>query len=134
MAVSSILTEINTLLDDKSPKSCELTFALLDIDTYHNGTFLKRVQRPYPKIIIHKPVNSTSAQMEVQNNLVFSFSFWFEKPTCHFNYKSKMLQLPRPLTEGALEMDAEKLVLRFTIDAPDKVLQVRIQHTYTQLL
>nr|WP_299067267.1 hypothetical protein [uncultured Allomuricauda sp.] len=134
MAVSSILTEINTLLDAKGSKSWELTFALLEIDTYHNGKFLKRVQHAYPKIVIYKPEHNTSAQMEVLDNLVFSFSFWFEKSIAHLDYKSKMLRLPRPLTQGTLQLDAKKLVLQFTIDVPDKALEVKVQHIYTQLL
>ncbi len=65
------------------------------------------------------------------DNLVFRFSFWFEKPTTENYFKVEMLQLPRPLAEGTLLMDAEKLILQFIIDAPDKNLQVHVKHTYS---
>ncbi|WP_420602832.1 hypothetical protein [Flagellimonas sp.] len=131
--MSNILGEINTFFERSPAKALEITFAQLKIDTYHNGQFLQQIQRPNCKIVLQKVVNNALAKMDVVDNLVFRFSFWFEKPTTENYFKGETLQLPRPLAEGTLQMDAEKLTLQFTIDAPDKNLQVHVRHIYTEI-
>lgn len=134
MSLDNVLGEINSFLEYSKAKTLEITFAQLEIDTYHNGKFLKTMQRPNSKIILYKLQNSTQAKMHVVDNLVFRFSFWLEKPSCYLTYKSKVLQLPRPLHQGFLEMDAKKLILWFTINAPSKDLQVQVTHKYSSIL
>lgn len=107
---------------------------MLEIDTYHNSKLLKKISKPNGRIHINKPQNNSLVQIDVMDNIAFPFSFWFEKPSTDTVYKRKMLQLPRPLIQGFLEINTEKLILYFTIDEPDRALEVKVQHTYTQLL
>ncbi|MGW9686758.1 hypothetical protein [Flagellimonas sp. 2504JD1-5] len=131
--MSNILGEINNFLERDSANTLEITFALLEIETYQNGKFLRRFHKPNCRIIIRRLKTSSLVKMDVVDNIAFRFSFRFEKPTSYLSYKSDMQQLPRPLAQGILEIEAEKLVLEFAIDAPDKELRVKVRHTYTQI-
>ena len=130
----NILGEINAFLECRKSKTLEITFAQLKIDSYHNGKFLMPVHKSNSRITLYRLQNNNFAKMKVLDNLVFPFSFWFEKPATDLAYKNKMLQLPRPLAQGSLEIYAEKLVLHFTIEAPSKNLQVRVRHRYVNIL
>ncbi|TAI47036.1 hypothetical protein [Flagellimonas allohymeniacidonis] len=71
--------------------------------------------------------------MEVLDHLVFSFGFTFAKPQDQNRYATVLEQLPRPLVDGTLLLDENAMTLAFTIDAPDRALQVRVEQTYLQL-
>nr|WP_299167140.1 hypothetical protein [uncultured Allomuricauda sp.] len=132
MPTCNILGEINVFLQCDATTTLEIIFTSLEIDTYHNGKFLKKITKPNGRIRINKPQSSSLAKINVVDNIAFPFSFWFKKPTANLYYKSETLQLPRPLIQGSLEINAKKLVLQFVIDAPYKALQVKVKHTYTQ--
>ncbi|SNY99692.1 hypothetical protein [Flagellimonas pacifica] len=132
--MSNILGEINYFLEKGFTNTLKITFRQLEIDTYHSGEFLKRIQKPNDRIIIRKLKTGSLAKMDVVDNIAFRFSFRFATPTSHLFYESEMQQLPRPLAQGSLEMNTEKLVLEFIIDALDKELLVKVRHSYTQIL
>ncbi|WP_420322114.1 hypothetical protein [Flagellimonas sp.] len=132
--MSNILGEMNNFLEKETTNTLEITFANLEIETYQNDKFLRQLHKSNCRIIIRKLKTSSLAKMDVVDNIAFRFSFRFATPTSNENYKSEMQQLPRPLAQGILEMDSEKLVLEFAIDAPDKELQVKVRHAYSQIL
>ncbi|MEP0462870.1 MAG: hypothetical protein ABJN84_17210 [Flavobacteriaceae bacterium] len=131
MPKSDLLPAIFDFLHCCSTINLEITFAQLDIHIYHNGHFLKRITKPNSRILLYKPQNRKIAQMDLLDNIAFRFSFEFDKPTSQLYYKSKRLYLPQPLTEGFLEMDAEKLSFSFTINSPSNY--VEITHVYRQI-
>lgn len=134
MPKSDLQHVLARFLDHDKEKTLKLTFAQLHIHTYHRGKSLNRVTKTNAQILIRKLTTTQQLKMTVLDNLVFRFSFWFERPTIPLPYIGKMLWTPQPLQEGIFEMDAEKLVLQFTINAPDKALRVQVKHTYLQLL
>nr|WP_299213976.1 hypothetical protein [uncultured Allomuricauda sp.] len=95
---------------------------------------LKKISKPNGRIHINKPQNNSLVQIDVMDNIAFPFSFWFEKPTDSLEYSGRMLRLPRPLAQGSLQLNAKKLVLQFVMEAPHKALQVKVKHTYSQML
>jgi hypothetical protein len=61
---------------------------------------------------------------------VFRFSLQCHiSQTTDFRYM-ETLSLPRPLDQGSLHVDEEKLLLSFRIDAPDPLLRIQVTHTY----
>nr|WP_298793788.1 hypothetical protein [uncultured Allomuricauda sp.] len=134
MPKSDLQHTLARFLDHEEEKVLKLTFAQLHIDTYHKGKSLKQVTKTNAQIHIRKLATTPQLKMTVLDNLVFRFSFWFERPTMPLPYSSKMMRTPQPLQEGILEIDLEKLVLQFTINAPDKALRVQVKHIYLQLL
>ncbi|MER3376040.1 MAG: hypothetical protein RIM83_15480 [Allomuricauda sp.] len=131
MANMHVLGEIKRFLDQKSSGILEITFAHLEILTYHNQKLLNRTLRQNSRIRIYEHRSMALAQMEVMDHLVFHFSLWFPTPAHTSHYQSKSLFLPRPLSHGILEMDAETLQLEFTIDTPNKNARVNVKHRYT---
>ncbi|WP_190808406.1 hypothetical protein [Flagellimonas sp. S3867] len=131
--MSNILGKIKNFLEKSSTNTLEITFAQLEIETYQNGKFLRQFQRNNRRIIIRRLKTNSLAKMDVVDNIAFRFSFRFATPTANLNYKSEMLQLPRPLAQGIVEIEAEKLVLEFVIDAPEERLRVKVRHTYAQI-
>ncbi|WP_420603220.1 hypothetical protein [Flagellimonas sp.] len=92
--MSNILGEINNFLEKGSINTMEITFAQLEIDTYHNGEFLKRIQKPNCSIILHRSENNTLAKMDVVDNIAFRFSFRFAAPTSSKIIKAKCNNCP----------------------------------------
>ncbi len=112
----------------------QITFASLEICNHQNGQLLHRVQRPQSRIILHKLPQKQLAGLTVLDNLVFSFSFQFRIPGTGRPFDMEMLALPRPLDQGRLYLDEEKLQLSFRIDAPDPTLRVRVTQVYQGIL
>ncbi|MBS9462833.1 hypothetical protein KIM67_10450 [Flagellimonas sp. 389] len=131
MCTSNILREINSFLKQDTNTTLEITFAQLAIEIYHNGHFLKKIERPNSSILLYKPKNNKLAQMDLVDNIAFRFSFWFDTPTSPLKYKSDILRLPQPLTEGFLEMDAEKLIVGFIMHTQGNSIETT--HVYTQI-
>ena len=130
MQNTHLLRTISHFLDQSPYTSLELTFAHHTICNHQNGRFLNRVHKQQSRLLINKPPQSHLAQMVVVDNLLFNFSFSFNRPTNQNQYHGPMLQLPRPLDQGHLEISAAQLVLSFRIDAPDPALTVHITQTY----
>jgi len=131
MPNNNILKKIASFLHRDTPSCLKITFHSLEILTYHNGILLNHTLKQNSKIHIHARKNKCLAQMEVLDHLVFQFSFCFPPPSSLETYQSKQLFLPRPLSNGVLTIDAEKLHLEFTIDAAEENLKVKVEHLYT---
>ncbi|WP_067034358.1 hypothetical protein [Allomuricauda sp. CP2A] len=121
-------------LHQSSPAPLQITFAMLAIRNHQNGQFLNRVQRPQSRIILQKLPQQGLAELTVLDNLVFCFSFQFHIPNAGEFHDGEMLALPRPLDQGGLFVDNEKLRLSFRIDAPDPTLRVEVTHVYQNIL
>ena len=130
----NVLGKINHFLDSVEAPTLELTFAQLTIQSFHQGQLLNCTVKENAKLRVHLPGPDGLAQMEVLDNLVFHFTFGFIRPTAMRPYHSKMLNLPRPLMDGLLLLDAEQLLLEFTIDTPNKDHNIQIQHRYTSIM
>ena len=111
----------------------QITFASLEICNHQNGQLLHTLQRPQSRIILHKLPQKQLAELTVLDNLVFSFSFQFQIPNAQKLHDVAMLALPRPLDQGRLYLDEEKLQLSFRIDAPDPTLRVQVTHVYQRI-
>ncbi|MBO0321433.1 hypothetical protein J0X14_03915 [Muricauda sp. CAU 1633] len=121
-------------LRQNSPDALHITFAALEICNHQNGQLLHKVQRPQSRIILQKMPQKGMAELTVLDNLVFSFSFQFQTLKAQKFHDVEMLSLPRPLDQGRLYMDEEKLQLSFRIDAPDPTLRVEVTHVYQGIL
>lgn len=128
-----IQTITNFLL--QSPRTqLQITFATLEICNHQNGQLLHKVQRQQSRIILQKILQKGLAEITVLDNLVFSFSFQFQIPSALTFHEVDMLSLPRPLDQGRLYMDEEKLQISFRIDAPDPSLRVHVTQVYHGIL
>ncbi|RDY59397.1 hypothetical protein [Flagellimonas nanhaiensis] len=127
---SSLLGTLTHFLNQSPYTSLELTFAHHTVCHHQNGQFLNRLHKQQSRLLIHKLPNIALAQMVVVDNLLFNFSFSFHRPTNQEQYRGTMLQLPRPLDQGHMEITGTQLVLSFRIDAPDPALSVNITQTY----
>lgn len=131
MSKSYLLPTIYHFLHCDSKTNLEITFAHLDIYTYHNGRFQRKMERPKSRILLYHPPNSEHAQMDLIESLVFRISFWFEKPAAQHYHLAEDLHLPPPLTEGYLELNAEKLFFSFVVNSPG--CHVETNYVYSQL-
>ena len=130
----SISSTITNFLHQSSPAPLQITFASLEICSHQNGALLHRVQRQQSRIILQQTPQKGLAEITVLDNLVFSFSFQFQMPSAPTYHEVDMLSLPRPLDQGRLSMDEEKLQLSFRIDAPDPTLRLEVTHVYQGIL
>ncbi|MEE1961197.1 hypothetical protein V1387_00780 [Allomuricauda taeanensis] len=129
--ISSIITNF---LHQSSPAPLQITFVTLEICSHPNGALLHCVQRQQSRILLQQTPQKRLAEITVLDNLVFSFSFRFQlpgAPTCH---EVDMCCLPRPLDQGRMYLDDEKLQLSFRIDAPDPSLRVQVTQVYRGIL
>lgn len=134
MPTRPISATFTNFLHQSSPTPLQITFAALEICNHQNGQLLHRVHRPQSRIILQKLPQKRLAKLTVLDNLVFSFSFQFQIPNAQKFHDIKMLSLPRPLDQGRLYLDKEKLQLSFRIDAPDPTLRVEVTHVYQGIL
>lgn len=130
----TISSTITNYLHQSSPTPLQITFASLEICSHQNGQLLRKVQRQQSHIILQQTRQKGLAEITVLDNLVFSFSFRFQLPSAPTCHEVEMLSLPRPLDQGRLSMDEEKLQLSFRIDAPDPTLRVEVTHVYQGIL
>lgn len=130
----SPIQTIKNLLHQSSQTPLQITFATLNIHNQQNGQLLHCVQRPQSRIILQKMPQKGLAELTVLDNLVFSFSFQFQIPNAQKSHDVEMLSLPRPLDQGRLYLNEEKLQLSFRIDAPDPTLRVEVTHVYQGIL
>ncbi len=128
-----VLSTFTDFLHQSSHAPLHITFANLTICHHQNGRYLNQVQRQHGHIMLHKTLYQGIAELTVLDNLVFSFSFKFHMPNTEKIHDVEMLSLPRPLSHGKLYLDEEKLVLSFTIDAPDPSLCVAVTHVYQSI-
>jgi hypothetical protein len=129
--ISSTLTNF---LHQSPHTQLQITFAALEISNHQNGQLLHCVQRQQSRIILQKMPQKGLAGLTVLDNLVFSFSFQFRIPGTGEPFDMEMLALPRPLDQGRLCVDEERLQLSFRIDAPDPTLRVEVTHVYQGIL
>ncbi len=93
---------------------------------------VQKVQRPQSRIVLRK-LSQGLAEITVVDNLVFRFSFQCRMPTTTEFNNLEMLYLPRPLAQGRMYLDDEKLQLSFRIDAPDPSLRVQVTQVYHRI-
>ncbi len=129
-----ISSTFTNFLHQNSPTPLQITFATLNICNHQNRQLLHCVQRPQSRIILQKMPQKGLVEITVLDNLVFSFSFQFQIPNAQKFHDVEMLALPRPLDQGRLYIDEEKLQLSFRIDAPDPTLRVEVTHVYQGIL
>lgn len=130
----SISSTITNFLHQSSPAPLQVTFASLEICSHPNGSWLHRVQRQHSRILLQKTPQKGMGEITVLDNLVFSFSFRFQLPSAPTYHEVDMRCLPRPLDQGRLYLDDEKLQLSFRIDAPDPSLRVQVTQVYRGIL
>lgn len=130
----SISSTITNYLHQSPHIQLQITFASLEICSHQNGQLLRKVQRQQSRIILQQTPQKGLAEITVLDNLVFSFSFRFQLPSVPTCHEVEMLSLPRPLDQGRLSMDEEKLQLSFRIDAPDPTLRLEVTHVYQGIL
>jgi len=109
--------------------SLKITFGVHDIINYRDGHSLNQAER----IIVVKTSKHHIAQIKVMDNLLFRFSFHISLPKILAGQTESMIQLPRPLEDGHLNIQNEKLELSFRIDAPKNEPQLTVEHCYTEV-
>lgn len=129
-----ILPTIQKFLHQSPYASLEITFAHHTVFSSRPQLHFAPVQRHNSRVVINKRPKNGLAQMVVIDHMVFNFSFGFVPPSREPFYLGSMLQLPRPLDQGHLHMDADQLTLQFRIDAPRPELQVHLSQTYAHIL
>lgn len=130
MPNTQLLHTITHFLEQSPYTSLEITFAEHQIINHLNWQYLNTVYKTQSRVMIHKVPQSGLAQMVVVDNLLFNFSFHFLKPDNTTYYQGPMLQLPRPLSEGKLQITTDSLRLSFIIDAPDPALSVQVEQYF----
>ncbi|MFN3137618.1 MAG: hypothetical protein ACE37L_08015 [Allomuricauda sp.] len=123
------LQAITDFLHHSTHTQLQITFARLDICNSQNGKLLQRLPSRQGRIGFQK-LSPQLLQLDIMDSLVFRFSL-----QCHIYQTTNLndmgpLSLPRPLDQGSLRVDEEKLVLSFRIDAPDPQLRIQVTHTY----
>ncbi|MEO2050782.1 MAG: hypothetical protein ABGX00_03385 [Allomuricauda sp.] len=132
MPTPSIVSTITDFLHHPSQDPLQITFAHLEICNQQHGQWHKKMQRPQSRILLRK-LSQELAEITVVDNLVFRFSFQFHMPSTGEFHNLEMLCLPRPLAQGRMYMDDEKLQLSFRIDAPDPALHVQVTQVYHRI-
>ncbi|MCL6275439.1 hypothetical protein M3P19_15600 [Muricauda sp. 2012CJ35-5] len=110
----------------------QLTFACLDVELVDRPEPRSKVTRRNCHLYFYATKNQDRVKLRIVDNLAFPFTLQFEKPQHYGHYTSTTLILPKPLQDGTLEINADSLVLHFTITAPNSK-SLRVRHTYTQL-
>lgn len=130
----SPLQTVKDFLHHNSQDPLQITFAHLEICNQQRGQWRKKVQRYQSRILLRKLPQNSLAEITVVDNLVFRFSFQFRIPETEACSNLEMLCLPRPLDQGRMYLDDEKLQLSFRIDAPDPSLRVQVTQVYQGIL
>lgn len=133
MPTPSIASTITDFLHHNSQDPLQITFAQLEICNQQHGRWCKKVQRHQSRILLRKLPQNGLAEITVVDNLVFRFSFQFRIPDTQTCSNLEMLCLPRPLDQGRMYMDDEKLQLSFRIDTPDPALRVQVTQVYHRI-
>ncbi|WP_306012379.1 MULTISPECIES: hypothetical protein [unclassified Allomuricauda] len=120
---------ITDFLHHSTHTQLQITFASLNICNSQHGKLLQRLPSRQGRIGFQK-LSPQLLQLDIMDSLVFRFSV-----QCHIPQTTNLndmgpLSLPRPLDQGSLYVDEEKLVLSFRIDAPDPQLRIQVTHTY----
>lgn len=132
MSNTHLLRTLTHFLTQSPYTALEITFGQHQIQNHQNGQLLHTLHKQQSRLVINKIPNPGLAQMVVVDNLLFNFSFLFPKPGNPLYYKGSMLQLPRPLDQGQLQITPNTLYLSFRIDAPDPTLSVQVAHYYQE--
>lgn len=132
--LNSPIQTITNFLHQSSLAPLQITFATLEICSQQNGALLHSVQRQQSRILLQQTPQKGLAEITALDNLVFSFSFQFQLPKAPNFHEVDMRCLPRPLDQGKLYLDDEKLQLSFRIDAPDPSLRVQVTQVYRGIL
>ncbi|MEM8765308.1 MAG: hypothetical protein AAGD88_15925 [Bacteroidota bacterium] len=113
--------------------SLKITFGVHDIINYRDGHLLNQAEKRKSRIIVVKTSKHHIAQIKVMDNLLFRFSFHISLPKILAGQTENMIQLPRPLEDGHLRIQDEKLELSFRIDAPESEPQLTVEHCYAEV-
>ncbi|WP_431125416.1 hypothetical protein [Flagellimonas flava] len=133
MPTTPILQTIQNFVHH-SPYNCmEINFAdHLVLNSQNQLPFLP-VLKQHSRIMLCKKSPKGLVQMLVADNPVFNFSFDFVLPAEQEFYLGTMLQLPSPLDQGHLHMDADQLTLSYRINAKDPKLRFYVSQTFTHV-
>jgi hypothetical protein len=129
MPSSTIAYALTHFLHNRTHTQLQITFARLDICNSQNGRVLQRLPSRQGRIGFQK-LSPHLLQLDIMDSLVFRFSVQYPIPQPVNLNKMEPLSLPRPLDQGSLHVNEEKLVLSFRIDAPDPSLRIQVTHTY----
>ncbi|GAB4508650.1 MAG: hypothetical protein Tsb004_07550 [Allomuricauda sp.] len=129
MPTPTIASALTHFLHHSTHNQLQITFASLSICNSQQGKLLHRLPSRQGRIGFQK-LSLQLLQLDIMDSLVFRFSV-----QCHISQTTdfrnmETLSLPRPLDQGSLQVDEEKLVLSFRIDAPDPLLRIQVTHTY----
>ena len=123
------LQTLTHFLHQSTHNQLQITFASLNICNSQHGKLLHRLPSRQGRIGFQK-LSPQLLQLDIMDSLVFRFSV-----QCHIPQTTNLndmgpLSLPRPWDQGSMQVDEEKLVLSFRIDAPDPLLRIKVTHTY----
>ena len=129
MPTPTIASALTHFLHHSTHTQLQITFASLNICNSQHGKLLQRLPSRQGRIGFQK-LSPQLLQLDIMDSLVFRFSL--QCPISQTTNLNDMgpLSLPRPLDQGSLYVDEEKLVLSFRIDAPDPLLRIQVTHTY----
>ncbi|MEM6540796.1 MAG: hypothetical protein AAF634_06515 [Bacteroidota bacterium] len=119
---------IQDFFETKKRKRLNLRFDQLDIFSFYQGEFLTVKSRKKGHVIITKTKNPHELRMRVMDQLIFSCALEFTK-----GKKSKMHNVPEPLAQGHIEMDADRFVLHYTMESQKKDQRLQFCLVYQQL-
>jgi hypothetical protein len=126
---TNLIQTLTHFLHHSTHKQLQITFASLNICNSQQGMLLHHLPSRQGRIGFQK-LSPQLLQLDIMDSLVFRFSL-----QCHISQPTNLndmgpLSLPRPLDQGSMQVDEEKLVLSFRIDAPDPQLRIQVTHTY----
>ncbi|NYJ25973.1 hypothetical protein [Allomuricauda sp. ARW1Y1] len=126
---ANLIQTLTHFLHHSTHTQLQITFASLNICNSQHGKLLQRLPSRQGRIGFQK-LSPQLLQLDIMDSLVFRFSI--QCPIHQPVNLSDMgpLSLPRPLDQGSLYVDEEKLVLSFRIDAPDPLLRIQVTHNY----
>ena len=128
MPKTNLLQRFDHFLDQPDLKRLNLRFDQLDIFSFYQGEFLNLKSKKKGHVIITKTSNPHELRMRVMDHIIFS---------CGLRYiqgkKSKMQRVPTPLGKGHIQLDADKFVLHYTLESPEKDRQLLFCFIYQKL-
>ncbi|WP_421806435.1 hypothetical protein [Flagellimonas sp.] len=126
---ANLIQTLTHFLHHSTHTQLQITFASLNICNSQQGKLLHHLPSRQGRIGFQK-LSPQLLQLDIMDSLVFRFSLQcLITQTTNLNDMGP-LSLPRPLDQGSLYVDEEKLVLSFRIDAPDPQLRIQVTHTY----
>ncbi len=123
------LQAITDFLHHSTHTQLQITFTSLNICNSQQDKLLHRLPSRQGRIGFQK-LSPQLFQLDIMDSLVFRFSIQCPIPQPVNLNTMGPLSLPRPLDQGSLHVNEEKLVLSFRIDAPDPLLRIQVTHTY----